>query len=231
MTAAASTKKTHMYNMYTSSEVQSSLVQRAVDALLKHQLAKQEQEAQSKGKVSLGLEDNERILLQFGLAKIPQAASSKPVRIDIPHPIYKIMSTSTSTSTSMKEGDMEEDGLDQAEICIIVKQEAKPWVQDMCAKFPSHLSCVKKVLGLDSLRRKYAQYEQRRELLSRFDVFLADDRILPMLGKLLGKNFFAVKKQPIPIKLTRKEAFPFAVEKCLKSTYLFMPSGTCLGIR
>ena len=52
-----------------------------------------------------------------------------------------------------------------------------------------------------------------------------------MLGKLLGKSFFQEKKQPIPIKITRKEALPYTIEKCFKSTYLFISPGTCLSVK
>ena len=64
-----------------------------------------------------------------------------------------------------------------------------------------------------------------------YDFFLADDRILPMLSKALGKNFFEAKKQPVPIKLTRKESLVKSVELCLQSTYMFMPSGTCMNVK
>jgi len=42
---------------------------------------------------------------------------------------------------------------------------------------------VKKVMGLDSLRKSHSRYSDRRELLRTYDFFLADDRILPMLSK------------------------------------------------
>lgn len=86
-------------------------------------------------------------------------------------------------------------------------------------------------MTLTSLRSKYPQHKDKRELLKRYDLFLADDRILPMLGKALGKNFFKEKKQPVPLKLTRKEALPFAIEKCLKGTFMWISAGTCLSIK
>mmetsp|Transcript_26506 Transcript_26506/g.38004 ORF Transcript_26506/g.38004 Transcript_26506/m.38004 type:complete len:456 (-) Transcript_26506:983-2350(-) len=197
-------------------KVDDNLVQHAVDALLKH-LTKTKKEKESL------LEDHERILLQFSLAKIPTRASHcKPILIEIPHPIYKVDNDTNN----------EEDSLDEAEICIIVKdKETKASIKAMIEKFPSHLSCIKKVIGLESLRRKYSQYQQRRELLQQYAFFLADDRILPMVGKLLGKHFFKAKKQPIPVRVTRKESFPFAVRKSVINTHLFLPTGTCAGIR
>jgi hypothetical protein len=50
-----------------------------------------------------------------------------------------------------------------------------------------------------NLNRRFKQYEDRRKLLTDFDFFAADDRILPMLPALLGVKFFAKKKQPAPI--------------------------------
>lgn len=47
---------------------------------------------------------------------------------------------------------------------------------------------VAKVVGLSKLRRKYEAHEAKRQLCSQFDLFLADDRILPSLPKLIGKR-------------------------------------------
>jgi ribosome biogenesis protein UTP30 len=127
--------------------------------------------------------------------------------------------------------DEDDEGVQEIEACIIVKEESKPWVQELIAKFPSELGCIKKVLGLQSLRVKHKSFTQRRELLARFDVFLADDRILPMLTKALGGKFFDKKKQPIPVALTRKEALPFAVKKCLSSTFMYLSAGTCVTVK
>eukprot|EP01083_Nonionella_stella_P126996 384635_1 len=124
-----------------------------------------------------------------------------------------------------------EDGLDEVEVCIIVKDDSKEYVQEMIENFPDYLSHIKKVLTLTSLRKKYTQYKDRRELLKRYNFFMADDRILPMIGKALGKNFFQEKKQPIPIKITRKEALPYAVKKCLSSTFLWVSPGSCLSVK
>jgi ribosome biogenesis protein UTP30 len=52
-----------------------------------------------------------------------------------------------------------------------------------------------------------------------------------MLSKAIGTKFFTKKKQPIPIKLGREEALPFVIQKCLKSTYMYLSSGTCITIK
>ena len=54
------------------------------------------------------------------------------------------------------------------------------------------ISQVTKVIGVSKLKAKYQSYADKRALLESYDVFLADDRILPMMGRLLGKAFFSM---------------------------------------
>mmetsp|Transcript_18243 Transcript_18243/g.29673 ORF Transcript_18243/g.29673 Transcript_18243/m.29673 type:complete len:514 (-) Transcript_18243:91-1632(-) len=199
--------------------VDSQLTDRALRALLKHH------ESSSSEKELLG--NDLDVQVQFSLARIPGSPSPKPIRIEIPHPLFKVASSSDNGDAM----DEDDDNLQDVEACLIVKEESKPWVQEMIAKFPEQLGCIKKVLGLQSLRKKHKSFTQRRELLDRFDVFFADDRILPMLTKALGGKFFDKKKQPIPVKLTRKEALPFAIQKCLTSTFMYLSAGTCVTIK
>jgi ribosome biogenesis protein UTP30 len=158
--------------------------------------------------------------VQFTLLRAPGHSTPKPIRVLIPHPLFKLADKADDS-----------DDPEEPEICLIVKEESKAWCQLMIEKFPEHMGCVKKVLGLQSLREKHARYEQRRELLNKYNFFMADERILPMLSKALGKEFFKAKKLPIPINLTRKEALPFAVQKALSATYMSVSTGTCVTIR
>lgn len=205
--------------------IDDALLSRAMGALLKYH---EETSGRKSGKGTKQLLGSDlTVQVQIGLSRVPQNPSPKPIRIAIPHPLHRV-ADSGGEENKLGDGDS---SVEEAEVCIIVKEESKPWVQEMIDRFPSHMSCVKKVLGLQSLRKKYARYEQRRELMARYSVFMVDDRILPMVAKCLGKGFFNAKKQPIPLKLTRKEALPFAVQRCLSATYLFMSAGTCLTIR
>jgi ribosome biogenesis protein UTP30 len=194
-----------------STGVDSSLTERALRALLKHH------ESSANDQQLLG--NDLDVQVQFSLARIPGKASAKPIRVEVPHPLVNVG------------GSGDDINLQDAQVCIIVKEESKSWVQAMIERFPNELGCVKKVLGLQSLRTKHKSFAQRRELLARFDIFFADDRILPMLTKALGGKFFEKKKQPIPIALTRKEALPFAIQKNLKSTFMFLSAGTCVTVK
>lgn len=193
-----------------------ALVEKAVQALLKYH----EKQSEESNKHSL-LGNDRPVQVQLSLLRAPGHSTPKPIRVLIPHPLFQLAD---------RDGDSV-DEVEEPEICLIVKEESKPWCQKMIERFPDHMGCVKKVLGLQSLRKKHAQYDQRRELLNKYNFFMADDRVLPMLSKSLGKDFFKAKKLPIPINLTRKEALPFAIQKALSATYMTVSTGTCVMIR
>jgi len=200
--------------------VDAQLTTRALKALLKHH------ESSTSSSTNL-LGNDLDVQVQFTLARIPGNASPKPIRIDIPHPLVKV----DGSTAAMDTDEADDTPLQEVSVCIIVKEESKPYIQSILSKFPKQLGSIKKVLGLQSLRTKHKSYTQRRELLSRFDIFLADDSILPMLTKALGGKFFDKKKQPIPVNISRKEALPFAIEKALNSTFMYLSSGTCVTVR
>ena len=201
------------HDRLTMMRVDNSLVARAVDALLKYH------KKTTDDKLSL-LGNDQPIQVQFTLLRTPEKSTSKPIRVLVPHPLFKL--------ADKEDGN---DRVEEPEICLIVKEESKPWCLEMIEKFPEHMGCVKKVLGLQSLRKKHSQYQQRRELLHKYNVFMADDSILPMVGKAIGKEFFKAKKQPIPISLSRKEALPFAIQKGLSATYMTISKGNCIMIK
>lgn len=187
----------------TDSHVDAALVEKAVSALLKHHNANLDE------KQSL-LGSDVPLQVQFGLEVAPGRSQPKPVRLLIPNPVHSI---------------------EDAEVCLIVKEDSKESIQELIQAFPEHMSCIKKVLGLQSLRNKHAEYQQRRLLLAKYDVFMADDRILPMLTKALGKDFLKAKKQPIAVRITRREALPFAIKNALSATYMTIPEGTCVTVK
>jgi len=101
----------------------------------------------------------------------------------------------------------------------------------MIDQYSEYMKCVKKVIGLDNLRKNYGRYDQRRELLSSYDLFLADDRIIPMLRSALGNKFIERKKFPVPLKLTKKEVLPLAVKRAVEATYMYQTRGTSMSVR
>lgn len=209
--------KSSKITKFADTGLDSALVSKAVKAVLKYHENITEG---SSDKLTL-LGNDRPIQLQFTLLRAPGRSKPKPAQILIPHSFYKL-----ADGNDDSDGDVEE-----PEICLIVKESSKAWCQEMIEKFPDHMGCVKKVLGLDSLRKKHGSYEQKRQLLSKYNMFLADDRILPMMSKALGNAFIKAKKLPVPINLTREAALPFAIQKALNATYMTINTGTCISIR
>ena len=50
------------------------------------------------------------------------------------------------------------------------------------------------VLDVSQVQKNYPSYEMKRKLRDSYAVFLADDRVLPILSKPLGKAFYKTKK-------------------------------------
>jgi ribosome biogenesis protein UTP30 len=95
------------------------------------------------------------------------------VRREIPNPIYK----------------------EATEVCLFVKDHDGEGHKAAKARVRSiENSGVQKVIGLSKLKANYFSFEQKRKLCDSYELFLADDRILPSLPKLLGKSFFKKKK-------------------------------------
>ena len=76
-------------------------------------------------------------------------------------------------------------------VCLITKDPQREY-KDLIN--PLGLKSITKVVGVSKLRTKYKAFEIRRQLCNSYDLFLADDRVLPLLPKLLGKTFFDKKK-------------------------------------
>jgi ribosome biogenesis protein UTP30 len=110
----------------------------------------------------------------------------KPSKITVPH--------SLNDSPSLR-------------ICIISadpQRALKNTVAD--PTFPTSLSSrITKIIGFTKLKARYHEFENRRELLSEHDVFLADDRIVTRLPDTLGKAFYkGTAKRPIPIHIAQE---------------------------
>ena len=68
------------------------------------------------------------------------------------------------------------------------------------------LSILKlQVISLRELKVEYKQYEAKIQLSNKFDLFLADDRIIRMVPQFLGKSFYKKKKIPLQINLKAKD--------------------------
>jgi len=133
-----------------------------------------------------------------------------PCRLPLPHPIYR---------------------KGEQEVCLFVKDikgEGHTVAKELHRQMQG--TGISKIIGASKLRTKYESYESKRLLCSSYDLFLTDDRILPILPKLIGKSFFKKKKQPIPVTLSGSD-WGGRVTKALGATYLYHSQGCTLSIR
>ena len=157
----------------------------------------------------LSSSQDEYYYVNFIFDKIPLKYSIRPIPIKIPNSIY-----SKKYSTS---------------VCLFVK-DPKSDFKDLQLEFPFNL----KVIDISKLKLKYDRFEQRRNLLKEYDIFLCDARIYFVLKKFLGKPFYAAHKFPVAVKLdyTKKEETQQEiinhVEKCV---FFHMSKGIIYNIK
>ncbi|KAF9468667.1 ribosomal protein L1p/L10e family-domain-containing protein, partial [Collybia nuda] len=174
----------------------------AVEALHAHALKREKKLQESE--LLPGKEPN--IWLNVTVKKIPPGHKFKPVKVPIVHPLVDPRTTP---------------------ICLITKdpqREYKDLLEAQKIKF------ISRVVGIEKLKGKFKPFEARRMLLKENGLFLADERIVPLLPKLLGVKWFEAKKQPIPVCLKRKD-LKGELERAISSTYMNQNKGTCTSIK
>ncbi|GAA5846575.1 hypothetical protein JCM3766R1_007116 [Sporobolomyces carnicolor] len=176
--------------------------ERAVQALLAHVEKKQAQREETE---LLG-EQEEKVFLVVGLKQAPKREVHKPVRLPLAHPVMNPK---------------------ESPVTLFVKdpqREYKDLLQELKIGF------VSRVVGLDKLNKKHKTFEAKRQLLKEADLFLVDDRVMPEVGKAIGKMWRDAKKQPIPVAMTRKD-LKAELERAIASTYMQVTTGTSISIK
>ncbi|KAJ3979997.1 ribosomal protein L1p/L10e family-domain-containing protein [Lentinula detonsa] len=175
---------------------------KAVDALFAHVT----EFTAKKAETQLLPDAEQSFWLTVALKKQPQSSSLKVFSIPVAYPIVDPRKES---------------------VCLITKDPQRTY-KDLIAD--NNINFIHKVVGISKLKGKYKAYDARRALLKEHGLFLADDRVIPILPKLLGSKFFHAKKQPLPVNVTRKD-LKKELERAISSTYMPSIRGTALSIR
>ncbi|KAG6385771.1 hypothetical protein SASPL_154652 [Salvia splendens] len=186
----------------TPSRVSQSAIEAAVTALLKHKSAQSAHE-----KLQL-LPQDDYFYLNLTLKKIPSNPRTNPYRIPLPHPILDAAAS---------------------EVCLIVDDRpgtTTPPSDQIKKLIKSQSIPISKVIKLSKLKANYKPFEARRKLCNSYDMFLVDKRVVHLLPKLIGKEFFRKKKLPLGVDLGKKN-LKVQVERVLGSALLFIGKGTC----
>ncbi|XP_067912347.1 ribosomal L1 domain-containing protein 1 [Heterodontus francisci] len=139
----------------------------------------------SRNDTKVFLNEDENIMLNVTVWKIPE--QEKTIKITLPHGIR----------------------LETMEVCLFTKDEPN-MTADQTERFYKKLLSkhgiekITQIIPYKVLKTEYKPYEAKRRLLSRFDLFLADDRIRRLLPSHLGKHFYNSKKAPLSVKLSSK---------------------------
>lgn len=138
---------------------------------------------------------SKQLTLVFGLEKMSETCSVKPTVM------YVVVSCSLSPNhdATLHNSQIKHSIFNYVkgergslEVCLFVKDPQREYKDLIHSLGLDHV--ITKVIGISKLRQKYKEYEAKRLLCNSYDLFLADDRVLPLLPKLLGKTFFAKKR-------------------------------------
>lgn len=157
-------------------------------------------------------ERDDLVVLQLSLRRVPAKPTTKPHLLPLPHPVVAHSSAS---------------------ICVLSDDRAGTGNPAASAILDAarYLNLpVSEVIPFSALRTDYRAFESRRRFAASYDLFLADRALLPMLPRILGKAFYSTKKAPIAVNLARA-GWPEQVSKVLNSTFLYLRTGTCSGIK
>ncbi|KAL1718684.1 ribosomal protein L1p/L10e family-domain-containing protein [Schizophyllum commune] len=176
--------------------------EKALNALLAYATKRAEKQAETE---LLGGRE-QHVWLNIAEKTIVPNRRLKPQRIPLAHPIIDPRVSS---------------------ICLLTKDPQRQY-KDLLETHK--IRFVSRVVGVEKLKGKFKPFEARRGLLKDHDMFLADERIIPLLPKLLGTKWFKAKKQPIPVCLTRKD-LKGELERAVSSTYMSQNQGTQTSIK
>ncbi|NWV77070.1 RL1D1 protein, partial [Dasyornis broadbenti] len=175
-------------------------VKKAVEALVAF--------ARSKAKGDeLLLNESESVHLLVTVWKVPRVA--KVIRIPLPHGIRP----------------------DTAEVCLFTKDEpnlSAEQTENLYKKLliRNGIRSISQIISYKTLKKEYKMFEAKRRLLSRFDLFLSDDRIRRLLPSHLGKHFYEKKKAPLSVNLKAKNLAK-ELEKHIQGTTLPVNNKGC----
>uniref|UniRef100_A0A8D0GU21 Ribosomal L1 domain-containing protein 1 n=1 Tax=Sphenodon punctatus TaxID=8508 RepID=A0A8D0GU21_SPHPU len=158
------------------------------------------------------LNENENVYLMVTVWKIPH--NEQVIKIPLPHGIRP----------------------DTSEVCLFTKDEpnlSAEQTENMYKQLliRNGITNISQIISYKTLKAEYKPYEAKRRLLSRFDLFLSDDRIRRLLPSHIGKHFYRSKKAPLSVNLKAKN-LAHELNKHIQGTILSVTNkGSCYTAR
>lgn len=113
-------------------------------------------------------------------------------------------------------------------VCLLTKDPQREY-KDLLAE--KNIRSISRVVGVAKLRGKFKPFDARRELVRDHDLFLADERIVPMLPKLCGKVFYDARKFPVPVDIEHRKRLGESIARAIASTYFMQNKGSCTTVK
>eukprot|EP00127_Corallochytrium_limacisporum_P003568 Clim_evm51s150 gene=Clim_evmTU51s150 len=206
--AAKAKKKEEKRKMYDMDPLDGELSQEA-SLLDKKQVAKaiaalQKHAGSGTGKEAL-LDSDAFINLTFAVKKIPQESKGL-LPVDIPNTLYTP---------------------DDSNILFVSKDPQRIYKDLMTSQ---EIQGIDRVIGVSKLKAKFQPYEAKRQLAAMYDLVLCDDRVLPTLPRILGRDVYTKKKGPVPIQMAKGDP-KRNIEKAMTRTYLSIGKGATSAVR
>ena len=153
-------------------------------------------------KKNLLRDEDAYVHLTFTMQSVPVRPTPRPLQMSVPAPFNT-------------------EGHD-TRACLIVKDPEEHFRSQISSL---NIPCVAEVIGFDRLKRDFRQFQDKRQLLRDFDLFLADIRVYKMLPALLGKEFYQKKAYPCPIKVHDQKDLAATLNAATSSAYFTMGNG------
>ena len=83
-------------------------------------------------------------------------------------------------------------------VCLIIRDPVESW-EKLNINFEDNKDLIVNIIPFSELKLEYERFEQKRNLLKQFDVFVCDNHIYHSLKKILGRDFYDDKKYPIGV--------------------------------
>lgn len=158
------------------------------------------------GSLGAGKDTDHTVWLQITLKELNPLRKVKPAQIPLVHPLLD----------------------DEASVCLLVKDPQREYKELLQEK---NIRSVNRVVGVEKLKGKFRPFDARRQLVRDHDLFLADERIVPMLPKLCGSVFYKDRKFPVPVDLVNKKQLADSIASAIASTYFLQNKGSCVSIK
>ncbi|CAO0792682.1 unnamed protein product [Mucor circinelloides] len=111
--------------------------------------------------------------------------------------------------------------------CLITKKDQQKY-KDLIKE--KNIRGVHKVLDLKHLKKKYPTPDSKQQLIQDFDMLMAEKSIITDLYKILGKDVYKKRREPIPIELFKPD-LQKEILRTAKSTYMNFHTGNSHAIR